>query len=134
MEKQMTKLAAFCFAASLAMAQSNAAFRVRVPYEFTAGQNCLPAGDYIVLANHGLNTITIRTADAKKRVVTVAHAAEGSATAGAPGLVFNVYRDRYFLWQIWIAGAGQELSKSHAELEQIADQRVFRTATLAATA
>ena len=129
----MKAVAISFFLAATLMAQSSAAIRVRVPYEFVAGQNCLPAGDYIILASHGPNTITIRTADAKKAVMTVAHAAEGSPPPEVQGLVFNVYGDRYFLRQVWSAGVGQELSKSHAELEQIAEHRVPHTVTLAAT-
>ena len=104
--------------AGLLAAESGAQLVVGIPFTFELADRSLPAGEYHVWMNPQ-GVVWIKHAGLKTTVSLVSHAAHGN---GAPvfGLTFNRYDDRHFLSKIWMGSdAGQELSKSRAEHEQV---------------
>jgi hypothetical protein len=89
-----------------------------IPFEFTAGNSTLPAGDYTISRNENTpGMMLIRSDDSHS---TVFFGVENTYTLQIPKqteLIFNKVGDRYFLSQIWVAGEdlGRELPKSRAE-------------------
>jgi hypothetical protein len=91
-----------------------------IPFEFTAGNRTLPAGDYTI--NRAENTpgmMLLRSEDSHSAVFFAVENTYSLQIAKQTELVFNKVGDRYFLSQIWVAGEdlGRELPKSRAERE-----------------
>jgi len=91
--------------------------RATIPFDFAVGTQTFPAGVYklvpsfaqtSLLRNEKRGLIYIRTNSVVSR--------EESSSAR---LIFHQYGGHYFLAQIWDKGSvvGQELPKSHAEIE-----------------
>ena len=113
-------LASLSLAATSLSAQSKPPMTVNVPFNFAAGAQTLPAGEYRLRAM-ARNVVAIQTADYKTTVMLVSHSTENTNMNGLGALTFNRYGDRYFLSQIWMgSNVGEELPKSRAEKEQIA--------------
>jgi hypothetical protein len=94
---------------------------VNIPFEFTAGQMTLPAGEYRVQkAVDGSSVLLIQRTDRSAQALAPSFAAEANEKQAKSKLVFHRYGDRYFLSQVWIAGTsrGRELPKSAKEKEQ----------------
>ena len=94
---------AFAFVVSTPMTQAQARTRASVPFDFSLGQQSMPAGFYEissvnekVLAVRNLETMEARLLIASMHV-------EASQAAGTPHakLVFRKYDDQYFLAEIW---------------------------------
>jgi hypothetical protein len=98
-------------------AQSDPQVQVTVPFEFTVGDERLPAGDYS-LRRHpttpGVLVLTDR--DDSSSFMFSAHFSGRLATQGPARLVFDRYDDLYFLRQVWMTGAqSYDLPKTRAE-------------------
>jgi hypothetical protein len=94
--------------------------RVNIPFGFTVRGRTLPPGEYLVKPDPSsdLQTFTIRALDGDKVAVSFTTInATGKTRQSQSMLVFNRYRDQYFLSQIWEAGerSGRELPKSRKE-------------------
>ena len=91
-----------------------------IPFEFTAGNRILPAGDYTI--SRPENTPGMMLIRSEDRHAAVFFGVENTYSLQIPRqteLVFNEVGDRYFLSQIWVAGEnlGRELPKPRAERE-----------------
>ncbi len=94
--------------------------RANVPFNFTAGEKTLSAGAYTIGAISGAPQILLLQAqDGATRMMVASNAAENHKPANKTKLVFNRYRDQYFLAEIWEEGAarGRQLQKSNREKE-----------------
>jgi hypothetical protein len=127
-EVQMKKatlviLATLSLAATSQLAQSQLLMplmKVDVPFDFVAGGQTLPAGQYIVHSDQA-HAVWIQSADFKTALSLVSHSAESTEMGGVSALRFNRYGTRYFLSQVWMGSQlGQELRKTRGEREQIA--------------
>ena len=109
-------------AVETARAQSTNQVTASIPFQFTIGNQTLPAGDYTVkLVNQdsGKNALLIKSTDGSvSRMLMMNTAQKGSATAKA-SLVFNQYGDRYFLAEVWTGSDqfGLTLPRSRSERE-----------------
>ena|SRR5438045_807254 len=124
MKKQMMiTMAAAVFFATLSVAsvraQDAGTVSVHIPFEFSAANKTLPAGDYYVRrsiqgAQVGMEVIS---KDKSQTLWLTIHTVRGTDIQAASRLVFNRYGDRYFLSQLWIAGRsnGEELTKASRE-------------------
>jgi hypothetical protein len=104
--------------AGLAIAQSNY-MRANVPFNFTVGSETLPAGTYDIRATSSDPKVLLFQAQGGSSIIVSSNAAESLKGAERTKLVFNRYRDQYFLTEIWVEGAtlGRRLPKTSREKE-----------------
>ena len=97
-----------------AHAQSSRLVVANVPFEFTVGDQTMPAGEYRIrpALSKGLS---IQSADAKKTVMRLANDIEPNKKPAR--LVFHRYGDRYFLAEVWSGPdtIGRQVLKSRQE-------------------
>jgi hypothetical protein len=108
--------------AASARAQSADAIAFRVPFEFTAGDVRMPAGDYVIRrASQSGQAYFIQSRDGRKvAAVTVKNVlVETGKGAQLPQLTFNVYGDQHYLSQLRPGGGarGAEFHRSRVERE-----------------
>jgi hypothetical protein len=124
MKKQMmTTMAAAVFFATLSIAsvhaQNAGTVSVSIPFEFSAANKTLPAGDYYVRRSiQGAKVdMEIISKDRSQTVLLTIHPVHGIDRQTQSKLVFNRYGDQYFLSQLWIAGRsnGEESAKTSRE-------------------
>jgi hypothetical protein len=103
-----------------AIAQSSPV-RGNVPFSFTVGSKTLPAGTYDIrsVSVRDANTLLLQARDGSRSMMVGSNAAEANKGADKTKLVFNRYRDQYFLAEIWVEGAtrGRQLPKTSREKE-----------------
>jgi hypothetical protein len=94
---------------------------VSVPFNFAVGSKTLPAGTYDVstIGGSDAQTLLLRAQDGSSSMMVRSNAAESLNAADKSKLVFNRYRDQYFLAEIWEAGGirGHHLPKTSREKE-----------------
>ena len=104
-----------------AQAQSAGGKRLiaHIPFEFTAGNQTLPAGEYSVeqvnaASDHAV--LRLRTRDGRTGVLVQMTSVIGKTEESAK-LIFNRYDDKYFFGQAWIDGDqnGLQAPKARAE-------------------
>jgi hypothetical protein len=92
-----------------------------VPFEFSAGNRTLPAGEYSLLSTSTPQILQIRNVAMHAGTVAFTNSVGNGdrAKAGAPRLVFNVYGNHYVLSQVWdgYLGTGYQLPRSRTERE-----------------
>jgi hypothetical protein len=136
MKKQVLKIFSMLslfvtLAAASVYAQSDMSLKVNIPFEFSVGNEVLPAGEYTV-RHVAQSALVIRRADCSVAKVFSTMGTIASKTPNESSLVFHRYGDEYFLSTIWTAGndTGHELSKSRAEREIIrASNKLAKSAT-----
>lgn len=104
-------------------AQSGARIEANVPFDFTAGDAKVKAGDYSV-TRIARNEFLLRSADLKTSVVVQAPVTIEQRREGSPArLVFKRYGNEYFLAQVWsdARAEGRQLYSSKTE-ERLARQ------------
>ena len=93
----------------------------KVPFEFTVGNQTLPAGEYALQTPSSSYLVQIRNMSTHAGVIAMTGSANSGIAnlAGSPRLVFNKYGDRYVLHQIWDGAShlGHELPVTRAERE-----------------
>jgi hypothetical protein len=117
---RMTGLLVLAIMAAAQVTKAQQAVIVDVPFDFTAGDTRLPAGQYIVgKASSNSPALRITRADGPEGIFVPSNPAESRAPQAESKLVFHKYGDHYFLAQVWNAGSanGRELMKSNAEKE-----------------
>ena len=116
----LISLLSLLLVAGLAIAQTSQV-RSNVPFNFTVGDKTLPAGTYDIGAmnSSGGNMLLLQARDGDSSMVVGSVAAQTLKPADKTKLVFNRYRDQYFLAEIWVAGAtrGRQLPKTSREEE-----------------
>jgi hypothetical protein len=115
----LSLVAAFTLMASFGFAGSGTAMRITVPFDFYAGNEQLPAGDYTFEMASGItqtgSLVTIRT---QKGVGMCMLITRPGTDAADSKLLFNKYGDRHFLSAVSIQGftAGVKMQKLEKEL------------------
>ena len=77
---------------------------VNVPFSFAAGDQFLPAGEYLVLTVTPERSIRIASTDGKHTAVVNTLPNYANAPSQNSRLVFHRYGNEYFLTQVWTAG------------------------------
>ena len=121
-------------------AQSTTKIEATIPFDFTAGDTNLQAGEYSVkFISH--NALLLRSADGKKSAIVVAPRAVSGGKDKPERMVFHRYGGRYFLAQVWMlrTDSGRELYPSNTELRlakalQIAKKGKSERVEISATA
>ncbi len=91
-----------------------------VPFSFSVGGKTLPAGTYKIGAiSSDAEILFVQARNGSSRMMVGSNAAESAKPANKTKLVFNRYRDQYFLAEIWVEGAtrGRQVPRSSREKE-----------------
>jgi hypothetical protein len=96
--------------------------RINIPFDFTVGNNKLPAGEYSIgraQPSSGDTVLLISNVNEVANLLPLTNAAQSVEPKHADTLVFHRYGDQYFLYQVWPAGAtiGRVIPKSRSERE-----------------
>jgi hypothetical protein len=109
--------------AGLSTAQAQASgtteLRASIPFEFSIGNQTMPAGEYVVRSTNpssDLKVLQLRSRDGRTSVMVRTNNVIGD-TQGAAKLVFNRYGDQYFFAQAWLPAdsTGMQASRSRNE-------------------
>jgi len=116
----MAGVMALTVMAATRVAQAQEPLAVNIPFDFVAGNQVLPAGEYSVQASGpGKTLILIDRKDSAASAIINSNAVVANEIQSQSKLVFDRYGDRYFLSQVWAAGnsRGRQLLKSGREKE-----------------
>jgi hypothetical protein len=96
--------------------------RANIPFDFTVGEEKLPAGEYSIgraRQDSGDTVLAISSVDRPGNAFPITSAVQTLEPKGTGTLVFHRYGDEYFLFQVWAAGAntGRVIPKSRGERE-----------------
>lgn len=94
-----------------------------IPFDFTVGDETLPAGTYTVQAINSNGLVAIRSEDYTRGILIMTGAKEATNEPEPAKLIFRKYGDLYFLGEVWGYNAGQEVSRSRKEREVIRELR-----------
>ena len=137
MKKQLLALVGLGLLLATASASAQTApLKANIPFNFIVNKTTLPAGEYTLQRLGSSQTIMlIQNTESQITKVVLPNACASQHPSERTKLVFRRYGDRYFLAQIWTAGAnrGRELPKSKLETEVALDypvQNVVLAATL----
>lgn len=106
--------------AEKAVARTQQALLVKIPFAFTAGRMALPAGEYrLQKSAHNSPALSIQRTDESAATSISCFAARANTPQTQSKLVFRRYGSRYFLSNVWTAGSslGHELPQSAKERE-----------------
>jgi hypothetical protein len=127
MEKELLKrvtmlmlIVALAFATAIVSANAQSSNRVvaEIPFQFSVGDQALPAGKYAVKATGAQgNALMIQSADAKRSAIRLTNSIESTRNNERARLVFHRYGDRYFLAEVWTGAGntGHQLLQSRPE-------------------
>jgi len=100
-------------------AQSADTVNVTIPFGFAVSNQTLQAGDYQLRRSIEGSRVVVKLLSKvdQKSIYLPIHSARGLDIQSTSKLIFHQYGDKYFLWQIRIAGRSdyQELSRTKRE-------------------
>lgn len=107
-------------AAQSALARTTSSIVVQIPFDFQVAGKTLPAGRYVIERStlFSADGLSLRNTDKKHGVYVLTSTVQSNLRQRGSRLVFNRYKDQYFLSQMWTSGeaSGRELIKSDREL------------------
>jgi hypothetical protein len=107
--------ALFTLATASVHAQSRAAVKANIPFDFAVGDATLKAGQYTV-DRVGMEKLVVTSIDGKVTAFALAPKnVERTRNSAPTRLVFHRYGDNYFLAEAWMNGNGNGLYPSKAE-------------------
>jgi hypothetical protein len=112
----MMILAAAMLATVSVYGQTVDQMRVTVPFEFSVGDQTLPAGKYIVTRRTDKGLLELQTADSTRFVTALVRTVDLPNKQWMAKLVFQQYGDQKYLSEMWLNGSLTELLKSKREL------------------
>ena len=106
-------------AAGSVWAAAEEPFKINVPFEFSAGKQVLPAGEYVVRQVFGGSVVRIQAVEGDAIATVQTHSVQSKSDQSKARLVFRRYGDQYFLSQVFGSNdiKGRELSRSRRERE-----------------
>ena len=115
----LISLLSLLLVAGSAIAQSGPV-RSNIPFDFTVEGKTVPAGTYTIgHEGYSPELLLLQSNDSKLQMIVGSNAAENQHGANKTKLVFNRYKDQYFLSEIWVQGAtrGRQIPRSAREKE-----------------
>ena len=105
-------------AGSLCAQTTDRPVKANIPFDFEAGNKSYPAGAYRVSPISQMGDLSIAGYGLTSGLAS-SHSIQSNSPSGSTKLVFHRYGDRYFLYQIWVAGEdrGRELPTTRVEKE-----------------
>jgi hypothetical protein len=100
--------------------------KANIPFDFMAGGQKLPAGEYTVRTGIIRSTLEVRNLKTKQTVFAISQGLEVRA-GSKPQLVFRRYGNQYFLAKATDYTSGTELPMSKAEREAVKSKRDLLT-------
>ena len=93
--------------------------RANVPFDFTVKGKTVPAGTYTIGKLGRTPEMLLLRSNVGLNMIVGSNAAEHQNGANKTKLVFNRYKDQYFLSEIWVQGAttGRHIPKTGREKE-----------------
>jgi hypothetical protein len=118
-------LVVLAMAPAIASAQTLGRIKANIPFDFSVGDQKLPAGEYSIVRaqqTSGDLVLMISSADGHARALRITNPVVTLDPKSKETLVFHRYGDEYFLSQVWTAGAttGRMFRESR-------DERVLRS-------
>ena len=120
------------FAMSLALLLSAAAhaqttqLKVTVPFDFTAGDTVLPAGDYNVqsMGPWGGPTLSVHNVNSNAGTIILSNSCRSKKPTAEAKLVFRRYGQQYFLAEVWnrYSSDGNQIQISSQQTELAKNQ------------
>ena len=91
-----------------------------IPFDFNVADKKLPSGKYSIgraRQNSDDSVLSIDDKDYRSKAIRLSVPVQTSRPKETPTLVFHVYGDQYFLFQVWTAGeiTGRQFIKSRSE-------------------
>ena len=118
---RITGILAMALPAITQVARAQEPVVASIPFQFTAGQMTLPAGEYRVqqLAV-GSAVLLIRGTDNSAAALVMSNVTEANRPQTQSKMIFHRIGNRYYLSQIWVEGhsRGRELAPSSKEKQQ----------------
>jgi hypothetical protein len=98
-------------------AQSTDVARVTIPFDFQVGGKTFAAGEYLVRCDAQTGVLRILQRDGRASAFFSTSPVQTGTVNENSKLVFNRYKDQYFLSRVWASGSsdGRELGKSRQE-------------------
>ncbi len=122
MKKHMIRFFAFfgflfVLAATPTFAQSGPVLMADIPFDFSAANRTLPAGEYTVKAGTSAGSIVVRNDKGEGAVIVLAQPTHPKGEAKQAMLVFRRYGNQYFLAKVIHADGseGREITMSKTE-------------------
>jgi hypothetical protein len=115
----LISLLSLLLVAGSAIAQSGPV-RSNVPFDFTVEGKTVPGGTYTIgHLNRSPENLLLRSEDGKVQMIVGSNAAQNLNGANKSKLIFNRYKDQYFLSEIWVQGStsGRRIPKTKREKE-----------------
>ncbi len=121
-------------------AQTRVLLKARIPFEFSVGNQTMPAGEYTVRCmNSGsdVKVLQILGSDGRESVLVRTNSISGKIQDNAK-LVFDRYGDRYFFAQAWLSAdsigmqAPQSRTERHLARELAANKQARETVAVIA--
>jgi len=103
----------FTLIASAVLFAQSGAIRVTVPFEFVAGEQKMPAGEYNIEETGPSGTLILHALAGKQ--TTIVTSGPGFVKDGAPGLTFERHGDTVYLSRVHIGGASARLLTLHVK-------------------
>jgi hypothetical protein len=106
--------------ATTRVAQAQEVVVVNIPFDFSAGNKTLPAGEYSVRVQfNDRRMLLLERKDSSAAMFILTNNVVANAPQSESKLIFNRYGDRYFLSQVWNEGdpRGWQLTKTAREKE-----------------
>ena len=97
-----------------------------IPFQFSAGNQTLPAGEYTVLAVNADSSnvaLKIQSRDGKSSALVQMITVTGKTQESAK-LIFNRYGNHYFFAQAWVDGENGGLQAPKARSERAAEREL----------
>ena len=124
-------VAGLLLSAGVVLQAQSFVLRANIPFEFSAGNTVLPAGDYMLIrdiSSGARDALAIVSGDHTTTYLFTVQIGGGAANKKSDStLLFQRYGDRHFLSQVWVSGdnIGQKtlLSKTERELSKQAAVR-----------
>jgi hypothetical protein len=123
MKKQTYTMIAMLFlvgsmaVAARAQTSGRSQLTANIPFEFSVGNQTLPAGDYTVAQINPISdhvVLQLRSRDGSSSAMVQMISVTGQAEANAK-LIFHRYGNKYFFAQAWVNGDGLQAPRPRAE-------------------
>jgi len=117
---RITGILALAFLATTQVARAQEPLLASIPFQFTAGQMTLPAGEYRVQNTGEAPFLLIQRTDGSAATYVMSNAVQVKKPQTQSKLIFHRSGKRYFLSQVWVEGhsRGRQLPPSAKEKEQ----------------
>jgi hypothetical protein len=126
MKLTLVSSAVMAIALSAQMATAQEKLTANVPFEFQAGDNRMPAGEYSIIRSHN-NILVLQHTSTRKNLIQTVNP-ESTVNVQEKGkLVFNRHGEAYFLSQVWapgtVNGCSLRSGKREAEMKRASNER-----------